>query len=149
MFEQLKIGEPVTRKVRRKVWRLHVKSMHGDADAYTTTKQDYLETPDVDKYEYGTTELSHILYVLKGIFGLSANQQRKHGDVDRLIAEAYEKYPTVERNDDLLCDVLPSDQFSNGSYYARIEELWITYFDENGIEHDVILPDEKKRWRNA
>jgi hypothetical protein len=117
----LEIGAPVNRPNRRNTYKITVSNMHGDADAYTkvivyrTKKEDVIKIIDFAEWAY---EL--------GGYG-SQNQMWD-------VAQKMKVY-----------DIVEGDATNDGQTPAapRIEK--VTYFDDEGVEHNVKINQKKIR----
>jgi hypothetical protein len=122
------------------IYRLHIKSMSGDADAYNTEILDFkfdLEQPFVP------TDLIIHIKLFMAFFELEWNQ----GCDEDLVAEGIILrgreldilYPI-----DTYCELVGNDVTCEG-IWAKADEMWVTFFDHDGVEHNVeIWIDEKK-----
>lgn len=109
------IGNPINHPVHRNKFKITVKCMHGDADAYTS-KTIYEEARDI---------------VIK-IYDFLKWARRADSDLyNRMWNLAF------PNNEDGLFDILSRDATSNGEFWASPDRVTITYFDDNGVEHNV------------
>lgn len=132
MIESIKIGKEKERIKNKYVF--HIKVMHGDADLNEvhTVKLDNEETA----LEYWN--------LFSFWFDLGFN--KCYGADDDEIMEAFSNR-AMELGikgdvSDTYFEVVGNDITSGGNYYARPEGMWLTYFDENGIEYEI---DEPKK----
>lgn len=148
ILSKLVIGKPVLNKQPKNAWRLHVRVMHGDADHYDTRITDFYKQPTPKTYEEPEANLELYLQMLVAFFKLSWNAG---SDMD-VVREAIEKVgkwlkPHDEYFTDLWQELVGSDITTDHQFWARPEKAWITYFDENSIEHEVKIPSNVKMIR--
>jgi hypothetical protein len=68
--------------------------------------------------------------------GLKANWNKYCNCDDDIMNELAENAGDIE-----LCEVWTSD---NGGEYNMLEDFWIVWFDENGIEYEVSIKEEER-----
>lgn len=135
MIKNIKVSEAAIKKPKNK-FVFHLKVMHGDADLYeeNTVKLD--------------SEERAIEYWNLFSFWFDCDFNKRWADEEEIM-EAFknrakelgiEDYP-----EDTYLDMVGMDITTGGNYYARLEGMWLTYFDENGIEHGVEEP-KKLGW---
>ena len=141
----LTIGEPVKLKKRpTNKWRLHVHVMHGDADHDETNKEDFAFT----HAETIDPELAFKIETFKNLFAMHWNDQCDENALGIAIEKA-EETTGYKAHCDAFIDLVPKDVTCQNGRKAMPREMWITFFDANGTEFEVILPDGKKEWANS
>ena len=124
---ELKIMGPVRlEKNPINKYRLHVNAMSGDADSYEINIMDLDDLDVLLKY----VKILGIRWYMKGdIYSDSS--------VNKAIEEKSEELG-MEDARDLYSDLVGYDVTSQGQY-ASCEDIKVTYFDSNGIEHNVLI----------
>jgi hypothetical protein len=115
-------------------YRLHVRSMSGDADAYNTHTIDFDTALEVVKH----------VQLFDGFFELSWNEAC---DED-IVIEAIEKRGKeldFEFALDFYQDMVGNDITNHNM--ASPSELWATWFDENAREHKMTINGKNKVYR--
>lgn len=126
---EFEVGPVIATKKLKSNWRLHVRAMSGDADHYEHITNDF---SDVDK-------LSKHFALLDAYCRLSWNAGCHEKSVKiaiRSAAELVELSP--DKAMDWYSDFVGRDITCN-DYYASPDRVWITYFDEDGVEHNVTI----------
>lgn len=140
---RLEVGRPVTERNPKNTFRFDMEFMHGDADAYTNKVFD-IKADDQDTLNHwllaielnqssgrdGTDEIAKTLF----------DQGVRPWDLD----DYYEEFEFEDSDDteiinsisEILDDEI-SEWDSNGYGRASTQGFSITYFDENGLEHEV------------
>jgi len=129
---KLKIKEAIEAIINpTSIWKIHVKSMHGDADAYTEQSKLVETTRDVKNYiKFLTT-----VWIMAG-------DEYNNNEVRKAVALAATELDLDGHGEDLWMDMVKFDQ-TNDENYACVDEIWVTYFDYHGIEFkvDIVLED--------
>lgn len=106
-------------------YRLHVKSMSGDADLYQTATRDIRSEEELEK----------LILLFDAFFDLDHNSQCDYNSVVSAIEEKGEElgfeYPTDEYGDLTGYDVIYQGNF------AKPNIIWVTWFNEYGEEYEV------------
>jgi hypothetical protein len=115
--------------------------MSGDADAYNTEIRDYKFT--VKNPFKPIEEMINHIKLFMAFFELEWNQGIDENIVSKALISRGEElnipYPT-----DMYAEMVGNDITCEGSW-ARPDEMWVTFFDHDGVEHNVeIWIDEKK-----
>jgi len=115
-------------------YKIHIKSMHSDADAYTTQTKLVETREDVKKY----IKFLSTVWTMKG-------DEYDDGEVRKAIREAAEELGIEGHGEDVWMDLVDLDQ-TNDQNYAYVDEIWVTYFNSHGIEFncDVVLKGKNK-----
>jgi hypothetical protein len=107
--------------------------MSGDADAYNTEIQDYNFTVK-NPFKPIEEMITHIKLFM-AFFELQGNQGCYEDLVSKvLISRGKElkiEYPT-----DKYSEMVGNDVTCEG-FWARPDEMWVTFFDHDGVEHNV------------
>lgn len=144
MIETFKIGSPVVKESNpTNAYRLHIEVMHGDADHYETVIRDYILKPNKDIGEQGKDDLELILAMLKAFFSLSWNDGCDNDKINEAITEAAKPF-NIEFPTDIYGELIPND-ITYVEVRARPMNVKLTYFNENGIEHEVEMNGKWKR----
>jgi len=106
-------------------YQIHVKSMHGDGDAYTE------QTKLLDTSE----EVIQYIKFLTTVWTMAGDEYNDN-EVRKAIKEAAEELKIPGHGEDMWMDLVDFDQTRNDSY-AAVDEIWVTYFSNNRIEFQV------------
>ena len=122
--------QPIARSRLTNVYELVVKSMHGDADAYTTKRN---ISKSVDK-------LIKKLAVFDAVFNLGWNNACDNNEV----LAAIKSVDFIEGEDvtDFYSDMVGYDMVYNGDY-ASPDSLNVCYYNNEGIIHDCEISGMK------
>lgn len=127
MSYRFRIAGPIEKPKARDVWRLHIKSMSGDADEFNTVVKDFKDLMEMERH----------LKVIAAFFTLSWNQ----GCDDELARETMLKVALEQGWDkgqfgDFHYDMVGRD-VTYSDVMRRPHKMWVTYFDNVGVEHHV------------
>jgi hypothetical protein len=128
---QVQIGQPVPIKNKPKLmYELVVKSMHGDADLYTT-QTSMCESED---------ELVSMLKVLAASFTAGDD----NGEIIEAITAVDFAYGDVC---DFYGDIVGYDKTYDSGDYATLEKVEVFWYDASGVKHDCKINNMKmSRW---
>lgn len=144
MIETFKIGSPVVKESNpTNAYRLHIEVMHGDGDHYETVIRNHYVKPNEENYEQGIDDLELILAMLKAFFSLSWNDGCDYEKVNEAITEAAKPF-NIEFPTDIYGELIPRD-ITCTDYRARPMNVKLTYFNKDGIEHEVEMNGKWKR----
>ena len=130
MINEIKIGSPIKKIYPKNKYRLHTSVMHGDADLYET------HTVDLDKD-------GAILYwnLFSAYFEYGFNHKYVPEDDIRIVLDQRCKELGIDGDSwDYCYDIIGTDVTTDAQYLARLEKMWLTYFDEQGVEHWIEDP---------
>lgn len=127
MIADIKVGKAKELKNPKNKYKLYLRLMHGDADSYTSEEEILDKERAIEdwnllsilfdllpRWDYlSSFELEDILKVKGAEFGIS--------------------------NPEGILDLIHYDVVYEGRY-ARPQVMWLTYFDDNGVEHGVDKP---------
>ena len=136
----IRITDTITNRTDFKnSYRLEVRFMHGDADAYTDTVVKFSDyEPEEDEPTEGRTarDIVPTLNVLEGMMDIDRyGGLLTHKDVKALCEKHGADFDFIGDN------FMTGDVCYEGNY-ARIDDYELTHFDYKGIERDVeILTD--------
>lgn len=132
----LTTGNPIPQNNPKSSYRLTINHMHGDADA-NTTNSFLFKAKDVDKEpEYGLNlfELIEVLNYFDNLtHGYKCDFCYSSGKRRSLMTAAGFK----DRVIDLITDYMESDCTNDGNTLAMFDGWAVTWFDPNGVEHEV------------
>jgi hypothetical protein len=135
-IEQFEIGKPVEQKKNpTNVWRLHVRTMHGDADHYETVVTDY--SPSNTSSDYAHQGERGLLLSIAIIKALKENKYARN--IDDILDEAAKPFG-FEYWSDIVCDSIGRD-ITHDEVWASPQDWYVTWFDEKGIEHKVSIKE--------
>lgn len=135
------IGKQIEVPVVKNKYRLTIDFMSGDGDHYEVCKWDYNSLEDLDL----------ILNVLDAYNSLSWNEQCDINQSEHWYALAGFKYnwrddksalPPQHRAFVTFAENIPADVHSDGDWEASPNDWAVTYFDDNGVEHEVTVTNE-------
>lgn len=107
------------------IYRIHIKSMHGDADAYTEQQEQVVEVEEVINY----------IKFLSTVWTMTGDEYNDN-EVRKAVREAAVELNYKAHGEDLFMDLVEMDQ-TRTEGYAAVDEIWITYFNLDGIEFKV------------
>lgn len=138
MTYNFEIGPEVEKKKTPKLkWRLHVRAMSGDADHYEHKTSTFNSVAELEKY----------FSLVDAFCRLSWNA----GCDDKAVRYAVKvaaKLVNLNSDEawDWYTDFIGYDVTSDG-HLASPDNVWVTYFDEHGLEHDVTINGVKNAGR--
>jgi hypothetical protein len=125
MTIELVIGNAVPKKMPTNVWKLDITYMHGDADLYT-------DNTIMKEDEAEATKMVEALMLMQRCEQHTPKrfetQFKKHAALIGLSPEQVTKY---------LDDFAVGDRTTDGSTYAAISSIKVTYFNKEGVEFQV------------
>ena len=135
----LTTGNPIPRaKSPKNIYRLVITNMHGDADAETVNTYDF----DADKIEkgeeYGLT-LFELLEVLHFYDSLHHGQKCDFCYSSSRRRALMSKAGLSDKVTDQITDYMDGDCTNDGNTLAMFDGWTLTYFNEAGVEHEVII----------
>jgi len=137
IIKNIKIGKPKELKPPKDKFIIHVETMHGDADL---SKVDKFELKDIQE----AIEYWNIISVF---FDIGLDKRNRDDDELMNAIEDRGKKLGVEYAMDIYNESVSFDATSGYSYLARVQAMWLTYFDEKGIEYEVYEPKQLgSRW---
>lgn len=118
--------------VPRNEYLLHVCSMSGDADSYQTEHVAF----DPEDLEGLTDHIQIFAHILSRV---GSNDLRDHETLREEIREVSSSLSTLsfEEAYDMYSELVGSDLTYRDGTWARIDSVWVTYRDPEGVEFEV------------
>jgi hypothetical protein len=131
MIENIKIGSIKKIKNPKNKYRIYSYVMYGDADLYQ------INSIDVDLEE------ALLFWNLISVYfelGLDKKNRSNH-NAERAFEERGRELG-IEYASEYYYELIGGDVTVNSEYLARLKSMWMTYFDENGIEYNIDIPEK-------
>ena len=126
---EFNIGPTLATKKPKSTWRLHVRAMSGDADHYEHNTSDFSNVEELSKH----------FSLLDAFCRLNWNAGCEEKTVNKAVHSAAELVKLdVEEAMDWYSEFVGHD-VTYDEYRARPDRVWVTYFDESGVEHSVTI----------
>jgi len=120
------VKKPIpTKELPTDTYQIHIKSMHGDADAYTEQTRLLSTIDDVIQY----------IKFLSTVWTMTGDEYND-SEVRKAVKESAEELDIPGHGEDMWMDLVDFDQTRNSSY-AAVDEIWVTYFNSRGVEFTV------------
>lgn len=138
MYE-FNVGPVIATKKPKSTWCLHVRAMSGDADHYEHNTSHFKNVEDLSKH----------FSLLDAFCRLGWNAGCDEKIVNKTIKTAAEAVKLdVEEAMDWYSEFVGHD-VTYDEYRARPDRVWVTYFDETGVEHNVTINSANDAQRGA
>lgn len=139
---EVKIGKPLAQSAPKNMYRFSLKVMFGDADG-DAINSFTRENPE---------DFVPVILLLEKYAALDWNTQCDINESDAWAKMlGYDKPPSWTANDpkseafNTLMDLIPGDPCCDGQYQGSPQEWWISYFDQNGDEHECTFTVDGKK----
>lgn len=128
------IGEAITHPNHKNKYRLNVQFMHGDADGYSSNDM-YFDKDDADTLVWLNKCLTYISVFEDNekLFSWEDDEELK---LDALAEAGLSESDVSSIEESGMKD---SDMTCDGCRNAMIEGYTLTFFDENGVEHETTI----------